>query len=99
MDIIAASSIFSRLKPHTNVSANHFLGVFIYVTDTVRILSALSDIYAMINMVKSVFSFTVALLIRESLARVYVIGSDNHNYSTVLNNSKATRTGDSVVEE
>jgi hypothetical protein len=33
LDIIAASSIFSRLEPYTNVSANHFL-VYICIYDS-----------------------------------------------------------------
>jgi hypothetical protein len=54
LDIITASSILSSLEPHTNVSANHF-PMYLCMSVTVKILHTLQGIYAMINMVKSVF--------------------------------------------
>ena len=61
------------------------------MTGTGRILFALSDIYAMINMVKSVFycsPFSTGVV-----GRIYVIGSGNHNYNVVVTRIRAKQQG------
>ena len=61
------------------------------MTGTGGIFLALSDIYAMINMVKSVFYCSP--FSKGVVGRIYVIGSDNHNYNVVVTRIRAKQQG------